>query len=233
MITAAMLVCGLLGVLVERLAYRPLRGAARLNLLLCALGVSIILQNLVLNFQGAETRFFHVTALIPEPWQRFEIGPVVLSFMRILVIVVSFALMLGLHWFVKRTNMGKAMRATAQDAEAARFMGIDTDRVVMVTFLVGSALGGAAGALVGLLFAQVDFFVGYSAGLKGFTAAVLGGIGSIPGAMLGGLVLGLAESFASGFISSSYRDVIAFALLLVVMIVRPCGILGRRELEKV
>jgi branched-chain amino acid transport system permease protein len=233
MIVAAMLVCGLLGVLIERIAYRPLRGAPRLNLLLCALGVSIILQNLVLNVEGAETRFFHVTALIPEAWRRIEIGGVVISFMRVLVITVSFGLMYGLHRFVKYTNVGKAMRATAQDAEAARFMGIDTDRIIMLTFLVGSALGGAAGALVGLLFSQVDFYVGYTAGLKGFTAAVLGGIGSIPGAMLGGLVLGMAESLSAGFISSTYRDVIAFGLLLAVMLVRPSGILGRKELEKV
>ena len=233
MILAAMAFCGVLGVAVERLAYRPLRNAPRMNLLLCALGVSIILQNLVLKTHGAETRYFHTTALIPESLRSFEAGGMVFSFMRILVIAVSLALMAGLTWFVKSTKMGKAMRATAQDAEAATFMGIDTDRIVMLTFLIGSALGGAAGALVGLLFSQVDFFVGYTAGLKGFTAAVLGGIGNLPGAMLGGLILGLAESLSTTLISSTYKDVIAFAILVLVLIFRPNGLLGKKELEKV
>jgi branched-chain amino acid transport system permease protein len=129
--------------------------------------------------------------------------------------------------------MGKAMRATAQDTEAATFMGIDTDRIIMLTFLIGSALGGAAGTLVGLLFTQVDYYVGYTAGLKGFTAAVLGGIGNIPGAMLGGFILGLLESLGTTFISSTYKDVIAFVILIVVLIVRPWGIMGEKEPEKV
>jgi branched-chain amino acid transport system permease protein len=197
------------------------------------LGVSILLQNLVLRFQGAEIRFFHASALIPEGLRTFEIGGIVLSFMRLLVILVSIGLMGALTWFVKRTKMGKAMRATAQDTEAATFMGINTDRIIMLTFLIGSALGGAAGTLVGLLFTQVDYYVGYAAGLKGFTAAVLGGIGSIPGAMLGGFMLGIVESLGTTFISSTYKDVIAFVILVVVLIVRPWGLLGSREPEKV
>ena len=233
MILAAMLLCGVLGVTVERLAYRPMRSAPRMNLLLCALGVSIILQNLVLETHGAETRYFKTAALIPEGLRSFEVGGTVISFMRILVIVVSIGLMAALTWFVQRTKMGKAMRATAQDPEAAAFMGIDTDRIVMVTFLIGSSLGGAAGALVGLLFSQVDFFVGYSAGLKGFTAAVLGGIGNIPGAMLGGFLLGIAETLSTTIISSTYKDVIAFVILVVVLIFRPNGLLGREEPAKV
>lgn len=233
MIFCAMIFCGVLGVAVERLAYRPLRKAPRMNLLLCALGMSILLQNLVLKTQGAETRYFKTAGLIPGGWQTFEIGGVVFSFMRILVIVVSIGLMIALTWYIKRTKMGKAMRATAEDAEAATFMGIDTNRVVMVTFLIGSSLGGAAGALVGLLFSQVDFYVGYAAGLKGFTAAVLGGIGNIPGAMLGGFILGIAEALSTTFISSTYKDVIAFIILIVILIFRPNGLLGRREPEKV
>jgi len=233
MILAAMVVCGLLGVAVERLAYRPLRSAPRMNLLLCALGVSILLQNLVLKTHGAETRYFHTAMLIPEGLKTFQAGGVVFSFMRVLVIVLSILLMVGLTWFVKKTKLGKAMRATSQDAEAATFMGIDTNRIIRLTFLIGSGLGGAAGAMVGLLFSQVDFFVGYTAGLKGFTAAVLGGIGNLPGAMLGGLVLGLAESLGTAFISSTYKDVIAFVILILVLIFRPSGLLGQKELEKV
>lgn len=233
MILIAMALTGILGVTIERLAYRPLRKAPRMNLLLSALGVSILLQNLVLKFQGAEIRFFHTSALIPEGLRIFHIGGTVVSFMRLLVIAVSIALMGGLTWFVKRTKMGKAMRATAQDTEAATFMGIDTDRIIMLTFLIGSALGGAAGTLVGLLFTQVDYYVGYAAGLKGFTAAVLGGIGNIPGAMLGGFVLGIVESLGTTLISATYKDVIAFVILIVVLIVRPWGLLGEKEPEKV
>jgi branched-chain amino acid transport system permease protein len=233
MILIAMAVTGGLGMTIERLAYRPLRKAPRMNLLLSALGVSILLQNLVLKFQGAEIRFFHTSSLIPEGFRTLEIGGTVISFMRLLVIAVSIGLMAALTWFVKRTKMGKAMRATAQDTEAATFMGIDTDRIIMLTFLIGSALGGAAGTLVGLLFTQVDYYVGYTAGLKGFTAAVLGGIGNIPGAMLGGFILGLLESLGTTFISSTYKDVIAFVILIVVLIVRPWGIMGEKEPEKV
>jgi branched-chain amino acid transport system permease protein len=233
MIVIAMALTGVLGMMIERLAYRPLRKAPRMNLLLSALGVSILLQNLVLKFQGAEIRFFHTSALIPQGLRTLEVGGTVISFMRVLVIAVSIGLMAGLTWFVKRTKMGKAMRATAQDTEAATFMGINTDRIIMLTFLIGSALGGAAGTLVGLLFTQVDYYVGYAAGLKGFTAAVLGGIGSIPGAMLGGFILGIVESLGTTFISSTYKDVIAFVILIVVLIVRPWGILGRKKPEKV
>ena len=145
-------------------------------------------------------------------------GSVVFSFMRILVIVVCFLLMALLTYMVKKTKTGKAMRATAQDIEAAAFMGIDTDRIVVYVFLIGSALGGAAGTLVGLLFTQVDYYVGFQAGLKGFTAAVLGGIGNISGAMLGGIILGLLESLATTFFPSAYKDVVAFAILIIVLI---------------
>jgi len=222
MIIGAMALTGLLGITIERFAYRPLRNAPRMNLLLSALGVSIVLQNLVLRFQGAKIRFFYTSALIPEGIRTIEIGGTIISFMRLLVIVVSLVLMLVLTWFVKKTKMGKAMRATAQDAEAAT-----------LTFLIGSALGGAAGTLVGLLFTQVDYYIGYAAGLKGFTAAVLGGIGSIPGAMLGGFILGIVESLGITFISSAYKDVIAFVILILVLIIRPRGILGEKEPEKV
>jgi len=233
MIIAAMAVSGILGVLVERLAYRPLRQAPRINLLLSALGVSIFLQNLVLNFQGAKPRFFHVTALVPKHIRVIQVGDVVFSFMRILVIAVSFLLMAVLSYMIKKTKTGKAMRATAQDIEAATFMGIDTDRIIVYVFLIGSALGGAAGTLVGLLFTQVDYYVGFQAGLKGFTAAVLGGIGNISGAMLGGIILGLTEALATTFFPSEYKDIVSFTILIIVLIFRPWGLMGERIPEKV
>jgi branched-chain amino acid transport system permease protein len=233
MIMIAMAVSALVGVIAERFAYRPLRNAPRMNLLLSALGVSIFLQNIVLTYQGAKVRFFHISALIPESFRIIEIGPVVFSFMRALVIAITFLLMGLLTVMIKRTKVGKAMRATAQDLEAASFMGIDVNRMIVLVFLIGSALGGAAGTLVGLLFTQVDYYVGFQAGLKGFTAAVLGGIGNIYGAMLGGILLGLAEALAVTFLPSAYKDVVAFVILIVVLIVRPWGLVGEKMPEKV
>jgi branched-chain amino acid transport system permease protein len=233
MIIAAMALSGLVGMLVERAAYRPLRNAPRINLLLSALGVSIFLQNLVLNYQGAKVRSFHISSLIPASLRVIQIGPAIFSFMRVLVIVITFLLMALLALMIKKTKVGKAMRATAQDIEAATFMGIDVDRIVVLVFLIGSALGGAAGTLVGLLFTQVDYYVGFQAGLKGFTAAVLGGIGNIYGAMLGGILLGLAESLAVTFLPSAYKDVVAFVILITVLIVRPWGLVGEKIPEKV
>lgn len=233
MIIIAMAVTGALGIIIERFAYRPLRHAPRMNLLLSALGVSIFLQNLILTYQGAKVRFFHVSALIPEGIRVFQIGNVVLSFMKVVVIGVSFLLMGLLTVVIKRTKVGKAMRATAQDLEAATFMGIDVDRIIVLVFLIGSALGGAAGTLVGLLFTQVDYYVGFQAGLKGFTAAVLGGIGNITGAMMGGIILGLLESLATTFFPSAYKDVVAFTVLILVLIFRPSGLMGEKLPEKV
>ncbi len=233
MIVIAMGVTALLGVLTERFAYRPLRKAPRINLLLSALGVSIFLQNMVLTFQGAKARMFHTSSLIPENLRIFQVGDVVISFARLLVIVISFLLMALLTLMVRKTKAGKAMRATAQDIEAATFMGIDVDRIIVLVFIIGSALGGAAGTLVGVLLTQVDYYVGFQAGLKGFTAAVLGGIGSIPGAMFGGLILGLAESLAVTFFPTAYKDVVAFTILILVLIFRPRGLMGEKVQEKV
>jgi branched-chain amino acid transport system permease protein len=193
MIVIAMTVSACLGMTVERFAYRPLRKSPRMNLLLSALGVSMFLQTAILTFHGPEPRFFSSYALIPESIRIFNVGNVVISFMRIIVIVVAFLLMAMLTVIIKKTKAGKAIRATAQDSEAATLMGIDTDKIIVLVFLIGSALGGAAGTLVGLLFTQVDYYVGFQAGLKGFTAAVLGGIGNVFGAMLGGIILGLLE----------------------------------------
>ncbi len=233
MLVAAMAGSALLGVLIERIAYRPLRRAPRMNLLLSSLGVSIFIQNFVLYFQGAKVKVFHVSQLIPEGLRTFQVGGVVISFMRLLVIVVCFLLMLLLTLTIKKTAMGRSIRATAQDIEAAAFMGIDTNRVIVSVFVIGSALGGAAGLLVSLLFTQVDYYVGLQAGLKGFTAAVLGGIGSIPGAMAGGLLLGLSEAMAVTFFPAAYKDVVAFVILIVILIFRPQGLWGEKLREKV
>lgn len=233
MIVVAMGMSGLIGIMTERFAYRPLRNAPRMNLLISALGVSIFLQNLVLHSQGAKVRSFHIASLIPDSIRVFHIVSTVFSFMRMLVIAITFLLMGLLTVMIKRTKAGKAMRATAQDIEAATFMGIDVDRIVVLVFLIGSALGGAAGTLVGLLFTQVDYYVGFQAGLKGFTAAVLGGIGSIYGAMLGGILLGLVESLAVTFLPSAYKDVVAFVILITVLIIRPWGLVGEKIPEKV
>lgn len=232
MLLAAMLACGSLGVAIEWYAYRPLRAAPRIAPLISALGVSFFLQNAVLLTLSARYRAYRTALLIPPAWNASLLGAT-LPFSRILVVLVAAALMLALHYLVRRTRLGRAMRATAQDREAAGMMGVDVDRVVVSTFFIGSALGGAAGVLVGLLFGQVYHFMGFAAGLKGFTAAVLGGIGNIPGAMLGGLVLGLVESIGSGFISPRYKDGIAFLVLIVLLLVRPRGLLGRKAKDRV
>jgi len=233
MIIAGIGFTGVLGMAIERFAYRPLRKYPRVNLLLSAFGMSILLQNLVLKFQGAKVHFFRTSSLIPEHLQSIEFGGVVFSFMRIVVIVVSILLMAILTLFVMKTKVGKAMRATSQDLEAANYLGINTNRIIRLTFFIGSGAGGAAGVLVGLLFNQVDYNVGSTAGLKGFCAAVLGGIGSIPGAMLGGFLIGIVESLGVTFISSTYKDLIAFLILIIVLFFRPQGLLGKKIPEKV
>ncbi len=234
MFGAAMLGSGLLGVAIERFAYRPLRNAPRIAPLISALGVSFFLQNAALllfspNFRSYESYELEGGSLfLPLNAGALQISP-----LRILVICSTLALMVALTFFVGRTQLGKAMRATAYDREAAAMMGINVDRVIVVTFFIGSALAGAAGVMVGLVFQRVYHFMGFIAGLKGFTAAVVGGIGSIPGAMLGGLIIGLAEAFSTAYVSSTFSDLIVFAILITVMLVRPTGLLGKADIKKV
>jgi branched-chain amino acid transport system permease protein len=232
MLVAAMVGCGLLGILIEWLAYRPLREAPRIAPLISALGVSFFLQNAVLLVMGSRYRTYQTGLLIPRSAGVSVLG-LEISAVRILVVLVAVILMLALHSLIQRTRIGKAMRAVAQDREAAAMMGVDVDRVIVSTFFIGSALGGAAGVLVGLLFTQVYHFMGFTAGLKGFTAAVVGGIGNIQGAMLGGLVLGLVESFGSGLISPRYKDLITFGVLILILLFRARGLLGAKVPEKV
>jgi branched-chain amino acid transport system permease protein len=243
MFLGAMLASGLLGVVIERFAYRPLRDAPRIAPLISALGVSFFLQNSMLLLLGADFRSYNSFLLGSDNPQQFVPGPlsdaifvvngVNVQLVQLIVLVLTLALMVSLTLLVARTRIGKAMRATAFDREAAAMMGIDVDRVIASTFLLGSVLAGAAGVMFGLLFSQVFHFMGFQAGLKGFTAAVVGGIGSIPGAMLGGLLVGLAESFATGYAGGRWSDLIVFAILIFVLLVRPTGLLGARAIQKV
>ena len=242
MFAAAMAGCGALGVAIERFAYRPLRDAPRIAPLISALGVSFFLQNSALLLFGAEFRDYNPFDLggnpaIGEPGPLFDplvtIRDIAISLVRALVIVSAVALMILLVLLVRRTRIGKAMRATSYDREAAAMMGIDVDRVIASTFFIGSVLAGAAGVMFGLVFGQVFHFMGFLAGLKGFTAAVVGGIGSIPGAMVGGLIVGLAEAYAIGYVSGRWADLIVFSLLILFMILRPSGLFGTRAIHKV
>jgi branched-chain amino acid transport system permease protein len=232
MFLAAMLGSGLLGVAIERFAYRPLRNAPRIAPLISAIGVSFFLQASALLLFTAQFRTYDTPELIPFT-TGIEVGPLRISLVRILVISSAVLLMIALWLLVNRTRLGKAMRATSYDREAAAMMGIDVDRVIVATFFIGSVLAGAAGVMVGLVFGRVFHFMGFVAGLKGFTAAVIGGIGNIPGAMLGGLLIGLAESFSAAYISSTFQNLIVFAILITVMLVRPTGLLGSPVLKKV
>ncbi len=223
-----MLGSGLLGVLIERLSLRPLRGVKGPSAMITTIGVSYILVNLVLLCLGANTRNYPN----PLPPLAFAIGGAVLRLREILIWAVSAALMAGLWAFTRRSRMGRAMRATAQDPEAARMMGVDVDRVIMTAFFIGSALAGAGGMAFGLYYNFTSFAVGASAGLRAFTAAVLGGIGNVPGAMLGGLIIGLVETMSSQFIAARWTDVIIFSLLVLVLVFRPAGLLGRMAPNK-
>jgi branched-chain amino acid transport system permease protein len=232
MLTAAMLGCGFLGVAIEWFAYRPLRNAPRIAPLISALGMSILLENAVQLTLTAQYRVYRTEKLIPVS-AGLDLGPAHLSAVRALVIGAAILMMIGLAYLVNRTRLGRAMRAVALDREAAAMMGVDVDRVIVLTFFIGSALAGAGGVLTGLVFTRVWHTMGFTAGLKGFTAAVIGGIGNIPGAMLGGMLIGLLEAFAVGFISSTFKDVIVFIVLILFLLIRPRGLLGATAAQKV
>jgi len=235
MFLAATLGSGLLGVVVERVAYRPLRDAPRIAPLISALGVSFFLQSSVVLLFTPDYKSYDAFNLPGDPLfsKGIHTGPLNISLVRILVIVTALVLMVALTLFVSRTRLGKAMRAVSFDREAASMMGIDVDRTIVMTFLIASALAGAAGVMVGLFLSRIYFFMGFLAGLKGFTAAVVGGIGSIPGAMVGGLLIGIAEAFSTGYISTTFYDLVVFALLIAFLLIRPQGLFGKPELKKV
>jgi len=232
-LVVTMLLTAVYGWTVERLAYRPLRGSQRLAALISAIGMSLALQNYVLLAQGAGLKA--QPALLTGAMTLYQTADfrVTLSYVQITIVVVTLALMVSFARMIAGTALGRAQRACEQDRGMAALVGIDVDRTISLTFLMGAALAAVAGVMVTLYYGVIDFYMGFLAGLKAFTAAVLGGIGSLPGAMLGGLLLGLIEAFWSGYFSVEYKDVAAFGILILVLIFRPSGLLGRPEIEKV
>ena len=214
---------GLIGVLIERISLRPLRNVKGPAAMITTIGVSYILFNLVLLGVGADSKNFPN----PRPSAEIHLGEAVLRLREILIWTVSLLLMAGLWLFVQKSKMGKAMRATAQDPEAARMMGVEVDRVIIMAFFLGSALAGAGGLIFGLYYNFTSFIIGFTAGLRAFTAAVLGGIGNIPGAMVGGILIGLIEAMGGQFIATAWTDVIIFSILVLVLVFRPAGLFGR------
>lgn len=229
----AMIFTSFYGWTVERLAYRPLRGSFRLAPLISAIGMSIFLQNYVQILQGAR-----VKPLQPVVQGGFTVAErdgftVSLSYLQIVIVIVTVALMAGFSLLIARTSLGRAQRACEQDRVMAALLGIDVDRTVSLTFVMGAALAAVAGLMFVIYYGVIDFFIGFLAGIKAFTAAVLGGIGSLPGAMLGGLLIGLIETFWSAYFTVEYKDVAAFSILVLVLVFRPTGLLGKPEIEKV
>jgi branched-chain amino acid transport system permease protein len=233
---ASMLICAVLGVVIERVAYRPLRNAPRLAPLISAIGVSLILENVGALWKGVA--FVSFPQIFPQVF--YNLGIVTISSVNILVLVVALTLMVSLQWMVSSTRIGRAMRAVAQDREAAALMGVNVDRIIAITFFIGAALAGAAGFIYGLQYGSSVFYIGFQLGLVAFTAAVLGGIGNLTGAMLGGVLIGIIEALSSLIPSSvlphggdAWHIAIIFAILILILVFRPAGLLGQRVAEKV
>ncbi len=222
-------IMAVIGVLLERLAYRPLRNAPRLSAVVSALGASLVIQNGVMLIWGPQMRIF--PELVPQVYYTF--GGVVISLMQVVILVLSLILMIALYLFVEKTRMGAAIRAASIDQDAARLMGINVNQVIVLIFVIGSSLGAVGGLFIGLYYRGITFNMGWQYGLYAFIAAIMGGIGNIPGAMLGGMLLGLFNAFIAGYVSSTWADAFTFVLLIVILIVRPTGILGERVAEKV
>jgi len=223
---------GFLGVAIERFAYRPLRDAPRIAPLITALGISFLLENSVLLLFGGFTKSYSTQSFIPFS-DSVTIFGASIDVVQFLIFGLTAVMMFALRETVNRTLLGKSMRAVASDREAAEMLGINVNRTIAMTFFIGSAMAGIAGVMYGLAFNEISNIIGFLAGLKAFTAAVVGGIGSIPGAMIGGIFIGLCESFASGYISSQYSDLIVFGVLIATMLIRPTGIFGQAALQKV
>ncbi|MAM00069.1 high-affinity branched-chain amino acid ABC transporter permease LivH [Hydrocarboniclastica marina] len=232
-LVCAMLISSAYGWSVERVAYRPLRGSHRLIPLISAIGMSIFLQNYVRLAQGS--RNIGVPQLFEGGWSfgGADTFQVTFSYLQMVIFVLTFLAMLALTLFISRSRLGRACRAVSQDLGMASLLGIDTNKIISVTFVIGAALAAVAGLLLSMYYGSIDPLFGFIAGLKAFTAAVLGGIGSIPGALLGGLILGIAESMTSGYLSSEYKDVVSFGLLILILLFRPTGLLGKPEVEKI
>jgi branched-chain amino acid transport system permease protein len=229
----AMALTALYGWTVERFAYRPLRHSYRLAPLISAIGMSIILQNYIQIAQGARVKPLPPIITGSHTLMSSDGFDVELSNIQIIVVLTTLALMVGFSWLVAKTRLGRDMRACEQDLKMASLLGVNIDRTISLTFVIGAALASVAGIMYLLYYGVIDFYIGFVAGVKAFTAAVLGGIGSLPGAMLGGLLIGLIETFWSAYFSIEYKDVAAFSILIIVLIFLPTGILGRPEVEKV
>lgn len=214
--------CGILGVAIERVAYRPLRNAPRLAPLITAIGLSFFLQNAIMLVYGASDKSF--PSIFPH--YSWTIGRTSVTRLQILIWAISIALMLILHYFIKLSKLGKALRATSQDLRTASLMGIDVNRIISLCFLLGSTLAAAGGVMFGMYYNTINFHDGYIVGLKAFTAAVLGGIGNVPGAMFGGVVIGLVEGLGAGYISSQWKNVFAFIILVLILLFKPTGLFG-------
>ncbi|AXH09827.1 branched-chain amino acid ABC transporter permease [Malaciobacter halophilus] len=224
------IVVAFVGVLLERLAYRPLRTAPRLSAVVSALGASLVIQNAIMLIWGPNMKIFPSDLLPNTIWQ---IGGVILTFTQVLILILSAVLMTGLYMFINKTKIGTAIRATAIDQDAAKLMGINVNRIIMIIFIVGSSLGAIGGLFIGIYYRGLTFDMGWLYGLNAFIAAIIGGIGNIPGAMLGGLLLGLFNAMIAGYISTEWAETFTFILLIVILIVRPTGILGEKTAEKV
>jgi branched-chain amino acid transport system permease protein len=225
-----MIIVGLLGVLIQRVAYRPMLTAPRLSILITALAVSMILYNSIMIITGGQYRPFR-TGL---GYEGFSLGSVYITQTQLILIISALALMFILHMFITRTMYGKAMRAIALDHDCCRLMGINVHKMIALTFFIGSSLAAAAGIMAGVYYGSIHFFMGFIIGIKAFTAAVIGGIGIIPGAMLGGILLGLLEAFGTQipFIGSEWKDVFSFGILILILIFKPTGLLGKKESER-
>ena len=226
----AMVSVALIGVLIERVAYRPLRRASRLAPIISALGAAFVLESLARNIWGASYKVYPPEVVPDIEWR--IAGDVRIGLAQVAVLAGSLVLMAALYLFVQYTKIGTAMRAVSLDHDTSRLVGVDVDRIIAVVFLIGPALGAAAGVMVGLHYGSFDFTLGWMFGLKAFIAAILGGIGNIPGAVLGGLILGVVESLGAGYWAAQWKDAIAYLLLIVILIVRPRGLLGERVAEK-
>ncbi len=225
-----MIIIAAAGVTLERIAYRPLRSAPRLSAVVSALGASLVIENGIMLIWGPRPKIFPADIVPSINW---NIGGVYIGLLQLLVLVISFTLMFILYFFVNRTKLGTAMRASAIDQDAARLMGINVNKIIMTTFIIGSALGAVGGLFIGMYYRGIYFNMGWIYGLNAFVAAIIGGIGNIPGAMLGGLLLGVFNALISGYLSSSWALALTYVLLIVIMIFRPTGILGERVAEKV
>lgn len=227
MLTAV--VIALCGVVLERLAYRPLRTAPRLSAVVSALGASMVIQNGIMLLWGPQLKIF--PDLIPQIY--WDLGGVVISLIQVLILVLSLLLMIALYIFIEKTKLGTAIRASSIDQDAARLMGINVNNIIATIFIIGTSLGAVGGLFIGLYYKGITFNMGWQYGLNAFVAAIIGGIGNIPGAMLGGMLLGLFNAFIAGYVSSTWSDAFTFILLIAILIFRPTGILGERVAEKV